>query len=381
LQLQPQGLKIGPMYLTSISDSLFFAVSTSPSNPTQTLGGNSTAATLVYSRPLSRGVLSVQSISQLSFTGVQPYFNESVAATFSEQLSTRWTLAASAYFTYFQNSLLANPQSLLSYNNGGVVQQTPYVFLTGTSMFESNNISMSYHLGERTQISFSPIIGATFQYLNGGWSNVHQFGGAVSVTHSLTPNLNVSGYYSLTNSATSGAASGSPSWTSQNFGVSFQGRLFQRESWSLGGSIALSSQSYSGGSYTMTPTGSLYLMKSFGGGVSSITAAYTRTEASNILVSSGYYDQADISYNQRISQKVRAFVGGGAFRTSYTVYDEHGERVGGGINYQWSPRVALHANYNFAHQTATQPQTAFFVGNTNILTCGVTWTLGAQSGL
>src|SRR5208337_4976872 len=44
LQLQPQGLKIGPMYLTSVSDSFFYAVNTSPNYPTETAAGNSLGA-------------------------------------------------------------------------------------------------------------------------------------------------------------------------------------------------------------------------------------------------------------------------------------------------------------------------------------------------
>src|SRR5208283_5022236 len=36
LQLQPQGLKIGPFYVPSVSDSFFYAVNSSEWQPTQT---------------------------------------------------------------------------------------------------------------------------------------------------------------------------------------------------------------------------------------------------------------------------------------------------------------------------------------------------------
>src|SRR5271167_1605953 len=76
LQLQPQGLKIGPFYLTSISDSAFYAVETSPGQPTQTLVGNSTTASLSSSKQLGRGSLAFQANEQLSIAGSQPYFNQ-----------------------------------------------------------------------------------------------------------------------------------------------------------------------------------------------------------------------------------------------------------------------------------------------------------------
>src|SRR5271157_4030976 len=66
LQLQPQGLKIGPFYLTSISDVAFYAVETSPGQASQTFAGNSTTANLGFSKQLSRGVLAFQANEQFS---------------------------------------------------------------------------------------------------------------------------------------------------------------------------------------------------------------------------------------------------------------------------------------------------------------------------
>src|SRR5208283_4621942 len=118
LQLQPEGLKIGPFYLPSISDAFYYAVNTSPGQPTQTFVGNSITANLVYSKALSNGVLAIQAREQMSLANsVRPIFNQSISVTYNDQLSERWSLNANAQFTYFQSSILANPQYLLSYNN------------------------------------------------------------------------------------------------------------------------------------------------------------------------------------------------------------------------------------------------------------------------
>jgi len=382
LQLQPEGLKIGPFYLTNISDSFFYAVNNSQGQPTQTFAGNSATANLVYSRPLSRGILAIQAREQFSLSQSQPYFNQSVVANFNEQLTDRWSLNASASFTYFQSSILANPQYLLGYTQSGLVQQTLFVQQRGYTMYESNNISLSYSLGERTQITFSPILGATYTDQQGGWSNVHQLGGGVSVTRTLTSNLSLSGFYAIYYSATSGAASSSPGWVNQNLGVSFQGTFLQYRGWSLGGSCYVSSQRYGGsGAYTLTPAGTLRLMKRFGES-SSITAAYTRTEASNILVSSGYYDQGDIGYTQKIGGRVNVNAGVGEYRISNAGTHQYGKRVGGGVSYQWTPRVSLNAGYNFAHQSGTLASNfSPFLGNVSYFSVGLTWILGGRSGL
>jgi hypothetical protein len=380
LQLQPEGLKIGPFYIPSITDSFSYAVNSAPGQPTQSFVGNSIAFNLVYSKTLSRGVFAVQAHEQFSLANSwNPYINQSVGVTFNEQLSERWSLNAAAYFTYFQNSLLANPQYILAYNNGGIVQQTLFLQQQGTNIYESNNISLSYQMGTRTVVSFTPILQATYQYLQGGWSNVRQFGGGVTVTHTLTPDLSVSGYYTLSYASTSGTSSTYPSWVNQNIGVGFQGTFVRYRGWSLGGSVAASSQHYAG-SYTITPTGTLSLFKSFG--QSSITAAYTRTEASTVLVSNGYFDQADVAYNRKFGQKFNLNVGAGLFRTSYSGTYYNGKRVGGSVTYQWTPRVGLNAGYNFAHQNGVQSTNfAPYLGNTNYLSVGLVWALGNHSGL
>jgi hypothetical protein len=380
LQLQPQGLKLGPFYLTDVSDSFFYAVNTSPGFPTQTYLGDSLQGNLVSTKQFNNGgILAVQARGQLSITQSQPFFNTGIVATYSDQLTEHLSLSGSAQLTYFQNSILANPQYLLSYQNSGIVQQSLYFLQSSYSAYESNYLSLSYQLGERTQISLTPIVGATFQYLQGGWSNVHQFGGGVAVTRILTPDISVSGFYNLSYAVTSGVASSSPNWVSQNLGLSLQGVFLRYRGWSLGGSVSASTQTY-GGSYTVTPTGSLRLMKSFG--QSSISAAYTRTEASYVLVSSGYFDQADIGYHRKLGQNANLSVGVGEYRTSYTAYRQTGTRAGGSVDYMFSPRLSLNAGYNYAHQNGTLPSNlAPFVENVSYFSIGLKWLLGSRSGL
>jgi long-subunit fatty acid transport protein len=123
------------------------------------------------------------------------------------------------------------------------------------------------------------------------------------------------------------------------------------------------------------------LMKSFR--QASIVAAYTRSEASSVFVSSGYYDQADIGYNQRIGQKITVNAGVGEFRTSNTgtTNNEYGKRAGAGIAYQWFPRLSVNVGYNLAHQNGTQTSQFSPVGDTSYFSVGLTWLLGAHSGL
>jgi hypothetical protein len=377
LQLQPQGVKIGPFYLPSISDSFFYAVNTAPGEPTHTFAGNSVTAVLVSSRTISHGVLAFQAKEQMSLANsVHPYVNSSVGLTFNDQLTERWSLSATAQLTYFQNSILANPEYLLSYQNSGVVQQTLFVQQNVSTLYESNSIALSYALNGRTHISLSPILGATFLEQQGGWSSTHQFGGAVGVTHDFTPNLSLGAFYTLSYSVSSGIQ-GNPGWTTQGVGMNFQYKFAQ--SWSVTGSVASSGQLMAK-VWTETPTGSIRVLKSFG--QSSISAAYTRAEATNVFVSSGYYDQGDISYNQNISKKLSFNVGAGEFRTINTTNHYYGKRFGGSLSYQLSPRVGLSGGYSFAHQEGVQTSNfSPFLGNTNSFNIGLSWFLGTRSEL
>jgi len=114
---------------------------------------------------------------------------------------------------------------------------------------------------------------------------------------------------------------------------------------------------------------------------SSIAAAYTRAEAGSIILSSGYFDQGNISYNQNINRKLSFNAGVGMYRTINTGSNQNGKTIGGGVGYQYSPRLSFNAGYNFGHQNGTTTSTFFpFLGNTNSLNLGLVWFLGSRSG-
>jgi hypothetical protein len=375
LKMQPDGVKIGPLYVTDVSDSFFYAVNTVPGAPTETFAGNSIQANIIYNKEFGQGNLVVDAREQFSVSQANPFFNQSVGATFTDQLTERWSAAITAQFVYFQNSILANPQYLLSYQNAGLTQQTLFAMQRGYTMYESNSIAFSYQISGRTQITLSPILGATFLDQEGGWSSSHQFGGSVAVTRSFTPNLNLGAFYSLSHTVTTGVTD-SPAWNSQSLGVSFDYKF--RQSWTISGSLAASGQLLAQ-VWTLTPTGSIRVMKSFGN--SSLSAAYTRAEASNVFVSSGFYDQGDIAYMRKLGQKMSFNVGVGEFRTINAGINQNGKRAGGGLTYFWRPRVSINAGYNFAHQNGTQTSSfSPFLGNTNSFNVGINWQLGSRSG-
>ncbi len=382
LQLQAEGLKIGPFYIPSISDSFWFASNSSPGQPTQTFAGNSITFNILASKMLNNGVLAFQAKEQFSLlNSASPYFNQSAALGLTKQLSERWSLTATANLTYFQNSILANPQYLFSYENAGAnagnLQQSLFVQQRSYSFYESNNVALSYSLNGRTQITLSPIIGGAFSYVpQQGWVNTHEFGGAVGVTRQITPNLTLGAFYSLSHSVTGGTTD-APSWNSQNLGFNVQ---YTHESWSFAASLAASGQLVSQ-VWTLTPTGSLRVVKKFARG-SSILAAYSRSEAGSIVLSSGYFDQANVSYNQNLNRKLSFNAGVGTFRTVNTGTSQNGKTIGGGVNYQYSPRLSFNAGYNYGHQNGTETSTFFpLLGNTNSFNLGLTWLLGSHSGL
>ena len=110
-----------------------------------------------------------------------------------------------------------------------------------------------------------------------------------------------------------------------------------------------------------------------------MSAAYSRTEASRVFVSSGYFDQADVSYSRHLGRKMTVFVGGGAFRGVLPGSRESGERAGANFSYQWLRNVALTTGYNFVRQRTDEA--SLYNGNTTSVTFGLSWTLGRPSGL
>jgi hypothetical protein len=375
LQIQPSGLKIGPAYLTSISDSFFYVVNTAPGEPRSTFVGNSIFANLVYSRQICNGNLSIDGKEQFSLSQTTPYFNQSLSAYYTDQLSERWSLNASAQFTYFQNSILANPQYLLSYQNGGPVVQTLFAVQSANTVYESNSISFSYELSGRTHLTLTPIVSATILNQDGNWTFGEQFGGAVGVTRDITDSLNVGGFYFFSHALTSGVAN-SPGWNTQSLGVNFQYRL--HNSWFFAGSLAASGQLVGQGWY-LTPTGNVAIRKAFAN--SSLYGAYSRAEASNVFASSGFFDQGDVGYQQNFRQKLMANVFAGEFRTVNAGLQQEGKRIGGSITYKWKPRLSIQAGYNFANQTGAQTVTfSPLLGNTSAISFGLNWALGSSSG-
>lgn len=375
-QVESQGLKIGPIYLTNLSDSFFYAVNTAPGNPTQTYYGNSLTANLIYNKQFSNGTLSVQGREQLSTSELTPYFNQSLSAGYTDQLTDRWSLAAASQFTYFQNSILANPQYLLVPTSGGPTLQTLFVLQRGSSAYESNSFGLSYELSGRTHITFSPILGLTFQEAGPGWASSYQLGGSVSVTRDVTDNLTVGGFYSLSHSVAS-QSTGTPAWNSQNLGASIQYRF--HDTWFITGSLAASGQLVAQ-VWTLTPTGNFTLRKTFNDS-STISAAYTRTEASAVFVSAGYYDQADLGYSRKFGEKLRLNFNVGRYHTTASGVQQSGMHASVFSGYRLSPHLSLNGGYTYAYQSGAQTLALVpFVGNVNSFNVGLSWSFGSRSG-
>jgi len=375
-QVESQGLKIGPIYLTSLSDSFFYAVNTSAGNPTQSYYGNSITGNLIYNKEFSNGVLAVQGREQLSTSELTPYYNQSISASYTDQLTARWSLSAASQFTYFQNSILANPQYLLVPTSGGPVLQTLFVLQRGSSAYEANSLGLSYELSGRTHITFSPILGLTFQEAQTGWVSSQQYGGSVNVSHDFTDNFSAGGFYTLSHTVAS-QNTGTPGWNTQNLGANFQYRF--HDTWSIAGSLAASGQLV-GQIWELTPTGNFTLRKSFSDS-SIISAAYTRTEASAVFVSAGYYDQADIGYSRKFGDKLRLAFNAGEYHTTVLAYRQDGLHAGVSTGYRLSPHLSIDGGYTYAHQNGAGGFELYsLVGNVNSFSVGITWSFGARSG-
>ena len=373
-QVEPQGVKIGPAYLTNISDEFFFAANTAPGSPTQTYMGDSLSANIGYNRQVGEGVLSVQSRQQFSLSESTPYYNTSVTAGYSDQLTERWSVNAAAQLTYFQNTILANPQYVLAEQNGSLVAQTLFNLRRGSSFYEANSINFDYTLSGTTHLTLSPILGATFLDNDGVWNSSRVFGGTVALSREVTSSLTLGGFYSLSHSSASGT--GNNDWNSESLGFSFQYR--PQSTWSISGTLAASGQLV-GQVWTLTPTGSLTASKSFSDS-SVIFGAFTRTEAASILASSGYYEQGDLGYSRKVGDHIRLNGSVGAYRTSEVSFQQQGKHAGVYMNYRLTDRLSINAGYNFAHQTGAAASSSLpFLGTTNALSFGLNWALGAQS--
>ncbi len=365
------GLKLGPFVLGNISDSFFYAVDTAPGQGTQTLAGDTLSATIGAHKEIGRGELNFLAKEQFSLSGTQPSFNQLADLGYTNQLTERWSLSAGVSLIYFQNYVLANPQYLLQPQNGGFVQQSLLADKLGNTTYISNNFSFSYTISGRTQISFTPVLSLNALQESGGWSFVTNVGGGVAVNHTFNDTLTGGVYYSLTHSFTGGGSNTSSGFNSQSLGVSLRKTY---GSWSFGGSLAASFESASLAAWT--PTGNLYVSKSFHWN-GKASAAYSRTQAAQIYASAGYFDQADIVYRQPLGQKAGLSVSAGEFRTINNTTHATGKRAGTSFSYLLLPRLSLNAGYNYSHQTGAS--TTFFQGTTNYFTIGLNWILGSGS--
>ncbi len=370
LGMDPGGYRIGPVHVFNLGVSGFYETANPQFQSPQQFWGTSLSASLLYQHKVNNGELIIQGNPTLYSTGSSVYTNQSVVVDFNKQVTSRWTLGASAQYTFYQNGyLLQTPQYLLAYAAGGIVLQTIFAQQAGSTMYESTGFSMSYHLSGRTQISITPDIGVTFTDVVGKSYYLTQLGGGVSVTHSFNPSRTVSAFVNYNRSNTSLEESpGINAWNTYSVGVGFNQKLGQ--TWYVAATIA---GSYQQGPFAYwTPTGSFSIMKVFRRGT--VSAAYTRTTASQALLSSGYFDQSDLAYTAHIGKKIGTSVGVGEFRSIITGGHQHGLRAYSSLSYRWLPNLAWTVGYNYAKQTGTEP--SLYLGNTSYFSVGLNWILG-----
>jgi len=373
--LQPGGLKLGPFHLLDVSTSGFFEAASGLTGPPQDIWGSMITSDLFLNKHIGKGSLAILAKPELSFIGGQPFVNVNTGATFSYQFQ-RWSFQASDGFSYYQNdALLQNPQYLLYYVNGGIVAQAVYAQARGSSLYNATNFSGSYQLSGRTQVSFNPELGVTMLDQLGNLELVRNLGFGISVAHTINPNRSVSVFYNFSHltSTSNEFSSGVSSWNGQSIGAGIQQKLGR--DWSISANLAASYQHTASSQWT--PSGNIAVSKMLHSGY--MSAAYSRTEASRVFVSSGYFDQADVSYSRHLGRKMTVFVGGGAFRGVLTGSRESGERAGANFSYQWLRNVALTTGYNFVRQRTDEA--SLYNGNTTSVTFGLSWTLGRPSGL
>lgn len=373
LVMRPDGLKLGPFYMTNVSVSGFTQHASAPGEPGSSTFGSVMNPDFILKEKTDRSMLAVQVRPYVSVVGTSAYLNQTAGLDYTSQLTPRLSLAVGSYINYLQNSYLQNPQYLLGYTGSGFVLQTISAVYRGSSFSSDNSFSLNYKFSGRTQVTFSPVIGANFLNQLGQWSWVSQLGGGVSVSRSINPNRTVTASYNAVQSINSLQGATSTNWTTQTFTAGVQQKIGQ--SWWITGSLGASLQQ---GTYTLwTPTGSFTLLKSIGR-KGSVTAAYSRSRAAQVLLSSGYFDQADISYFANISRKWQGNVELGQYRTINTVGNSHGRRAGGGISYMMKDNCALFVQYNFMHQSGTNTQ--LFNGNNSYLSFGMHWNLSRNPG-
>jgi len=369
LSAQPGGFKFGPLMITDVSNSSFYLLSSAPGQPTENLWGNTTSADIVYQHRSGRDTFAFQAKPQVSVTGGRAYINEESGVTYTRQVTARWTLSASNQLSILQNTQLVNPQSFLAYGNGGFYWQTLFAQQLGTAVYDSSNVSMTYQINGRTQISLMPQLGVTVADQSGVANFVTYLGGAATVNRNLSATRSVSFSYNFVHSSSSTNSVGSAgAWNTSSLGAGFHQQI--------GSSLWISANvlaSYQSGQYSYwTPIGNIGITKAFRNGSMSLT--YSRSQAEQVLLSSGYFDQFDFGYNRTFNRKLTMSMGGGAFRTVETGTHGTGKRIGGSVFYRWAHNLSWTAGYNYSSQSGNQP--SLNLGNTTYISFGLIWNPG-----
>jgi hypothetical protein len=378
LQAPSSSWHLGPFYLTNVTDSAYYSTVHSQNGNSTSFWGDNISAGIVLTHPVGQnGQLAFHASPQVLFAGGRTWFNEVNGLSFTDQLTNRWTLSASTQLAYFQNSILTNPQYALVNTSGGYVLQTLYLQTTQPTLYQYANFSASYQLGTNTTLGITPIVGFSFTNVTGSFVAAYSLGGAVSVSHRYSEKGSVSVFYGLTHSTTSnpGGVSGPTSWNSSSLGVGLSQGL-GGETWSLAFNVAANAQQNSSANWTAV--GNVALIKKLPQG--SISANYTRSEATLLLASSGYFDQGSISYNRNFGEKLGANIGVGAYRSNQTVSNARGVRLSGSVFYQWLPSLNMSAGFFVGQQSgANGSQLLLFNGRSNNFNVGLTWTPGRTS--
>lgn len=382
--MDPGGYRVGPVHFLDISTSGFCDIATPNGQSTQEFWGTSIGTNIVYTHPVNNGMLAVQGNPMISVSDGTPYVNLTGGIAFTKQVTARWSMSAFAQTTFYQNTyLLQTPQYLLAYAAGGIVLQNLYAQHTGSTMYESNGFSMNYLMSGKTQLSLTPNVGLSYTREVGASYLLGQVGGGATLTHSFTPYFSalvfgtVARSYSdepvntpLLNAPDTGNIS---SWNTYSVGVGVNQKI--GASWYFTGSIGASLQQGLNNSSWM-PTGGATIMKSMRRGT--ISAAYSRTEAAQVLLSSGYFDQADLAYVTQVNSRISASLGLGAFRSVGTGSSERGKRAYGNLSYRWIRNLAWQFGYNFSSQNGTQR--SLYFGDTSYFSVGLNWVLGHPTG-
>ena len=169
ISIQPNGVRIGPLQVLNLSTSGFFQAASGVDGRSQDLWGSTVSSNLGMIKVSGKSQLTISASPQFLVVGTQPFVNAGGSINFTYNLTPRWTLLASAAFSYSQmNSLLLqNPQYFLIYVNGGYAVQTLYAQTLGSAFYATSNFSANYILSGRTQISFSPQLGSTLKIPQG----------------------------------------------------------------------------------------------------------------------------------------------------------------------------------------------------------------------